>query len=288
MDQVVICKGLTKEYDKKQILRNISFKVYKGQVVGLVGINGAGKTTLLRILSGLVYQTGGDILVCGVNPITAAERKYISFMPEHDYLFDTAKVKHLLNRITSIGRSLELKENMNIFELLDIYSMEDKKVKDLSKGMRQRLKIALTFLFEKELYILDEPTDGLDLNFRTILRSVVKMINNNGGTIIISSHNHHEIEKICNEVLYLINGNIKNIADSKERSTEIIYKQGDIFINNSRYYKDELYKIVVTSDIERKKVCKSIINSDGDIISMRSQSLEMLLKAEMGGHDERY
>lgn len=211
MTCVIEVKHLHKTYGSVKALRDISFCVSKGTVVGLLGPNGAGKSTLIRILMGLSDGDKGTITVCGrcIVQDKASIRNLIGYMPENNPLPEDMRVKEYLHYrallkqlpINTIQKRLD--EVMHLCDLDP--KARQKPIRNLSKGYRQRVGIADTLLAKPPIIILDEPTIGLDPHQIISLRKLVDSLKQEA-TLIVSSHILQEVEASCDQVIILNQG----------------------------------------------------------------------------------
>lgn len=206
--------GLTKLYDQFAAVRNLSFSVRPGEVLGLVGPNGAGKTTTLRCISGIIPPTQGQIRVAGFDllaqPIDA--KRQLAFFSDEPRLFDYLTVEQHLAFVARIYQVANYSEIAA--PLLDELEMADK-VKlvpsELSRGMKQKLAIACGLLHSPKVIFFDEPLTGLDpIGIRRMKDSILKRARE-GAAILISSHLLHLLEEVCSHVLILKKG--EKVAD---------------------------------------------------------------------------
>jgi len=209
----VIC--VAKKYNKKFVLSNISFDLYSGEVLGLVGPNGAGKTTLLRIIAGLIKNFEGQI----INNIKSKNKfgafietsKFWPYMTGYDVLSFASALSHDVNK----------QELYELIQLVNLDQVIKKKIKTYSLGMRQRLGLAQALIGTPEVLLLDEPTNGIDPKGIHELRNYFKdLAVKKNKSVIISSHSLSEIEKICDRVLVLKNGNLIEILNMQEKIIE--------------------------------------------------------------------
>lgn len=202
-------EGLTKLYDEFVAVRDLSFAVRPGEVIGLVGPNGAGKTTTLRCLSGIIPPTHGTIRICGrdlrQDPIAA--KRCLAFLADEPRLFEYLTVEQHLTftaRIYQVANYREL-----VMPLLEELELADKiraLPGELSRGMKQKLAIACGLLHSPQVIFFDEPLTGLDpIGIRRMKNSIRKRAAN-GAAILISSHLLHLLEEVCSHVLILQNG----------------------------------------------------------------------------------
>lgn len=211
-EQIIIeAKNLSKQYKKQTVVNQASFQIKKGTICGLVGPNGAGKTTIMKMLGGLVLPTEGNYSIYGAT--TEAEnskaRERMSFMIETPYAKQEMDAHHNLEK-QRIVKGIPNKERIN--EVLDIVGLSDvgkKLIRQYSLGMKQRFGIANALLSKPEIMVLDEPINGLDPEGIVEIRELLKKLNQEEGiTILISSHILSELSLLCDEYLFILNGNI--------------------------------------------------------------------------------
>ena len=204
----LIVKNLVKKYKSKKALNKISFCFEKPQVIGLLGPNGAGKTTLMKILTGSMLGWEGTIKYNHFS-LPKDNKKFqqkIGYLPENNPLYDEMYVKEYLlfskKFYNKNGVSIE-----DIIEKTGLKKYSNQKIKELSKGYRQRVGIAASIFHDPDLLFLDEPTTGLDPNQTLEIRNLIKNLGENK-IVLISSHILQEIEAMCNRVIILNRGNI--------------------------------------------------------------------------------
>jgi ABC-2 type transport system ATP-binding protein len=205
---MVSVKNLAKQYeDGFQAVKNLSFSVERGQVVGLLGPNGAGKTTTLRMLMGLILPTEGEMAIDGtpVYPGSPALARVGSFVEGPGFLPHLSGRDNLDLYWRAIGRS-EDPEIAHALGISGLGSAVDKKVRAYSHGMRQRLAIAQAMLGKPDLLVLDEPTNGLDPTQIKAMRDVLRNYAASGRTVIVSSHLLSEVEQTCSHVVVMHRG----------------------------------------------------------------------------------
>jgi ABC-2 type transport system ATP-binding protein len=202
-------EGLTKLYGEFIAVKELSFAVRPGEVMGLVGPNGAGKTTTLRCLAGIIPPTRGAIQICGhdlaVDPIGA--KKQLAFFTDEPRLFDYLTVQQHLNFVARIYQVPDYETIASpLLEELEIANKRDALPGELSRGMKQKLAIACGLLHSPKVIYFDEPLTGLDpIGIRRMKDSIVKRARD-GAAVIISSHLLHLLEEICSHILILKNG----------------------------------------------------------------------------------
>lgn len=222
-------------YGNQQALKNVSFTVERGEIVGFLGPNGAGKSTLMKILTGYLQPSEGSATVNGisVSEDIKAVQKNIGYLPEHNPLYTDMYVREYLNFSAAVykaGRS-GIEEVMRITGLMP---EANKKISQLSKGYRQRIGLAAALLHDPTVLILDEPTTGLDPNqlveIRSLILSLGKQEGKAGKTIFLSTHIMREVEAICDRVIIIDKGRIvadKRMADLRDEEEQVIHVEFD-------------------------------------------------------------
>jgi ABC-2 type transport system ATP-binding protein len=202
-------RALTKLYGTVEAVRDLSFSVAPGEVLGLVGPNGAGKTTTLRSIVGIVRPTSGAIVVGGydVERQPVAAKRLLAFMPDEPHLFDYLTVEEHL-RFT--GRLYQVGDvDQRIPALLQELELSDKAAVlpgELSRGMKQKLVIACGLLHDPQALLLDEPLTGLDPAGIRRMKETIKQRARQGAAVVLSSHLLHLVEEVCTRVLILQRG----------------------------------------------------------------------------------
>jgi ABC-2 type transport system ATP-binding protein len=194
-------------------VREISFSVTRGEIVGFLGPNGAGKTTTLRMLTGFLPPTSGTARIAGFDIFRQSlqARRKIGYMPENVPLYEDMRVREYLKfraQIKGLGRSDTRRRVGDVIDSCGLQSVRRKMIKTLSKGFRQRVGLADALVHDPELLILDEPTNGLDPNQIRQIRELIRQLGQSH-TVLISTHILHEVEMICNRVIIIDNGQIK-------------------------------------------------------------------------------
>jgi len=202
-------KGLSKHYDHFVAVRDLSFSVRGGEVLGLVGPNGAGKTTTLRSISGIIPATTGNIRIAGYDllndPLSA--KRSIAFFPDEPRLFDYLTVRQHLAFVARIyGVENHEAIAQPLLEEFEITEKADQLPSELSRGMKQKLAIACGMLHSPKVMFFDEPLTGLDpLGIRRMKNSILQRARA-GAAIVLSSHLMHLLEEVCTHLLILKRG----------------------------------------------------------------------------------
>lgn len=193
-------------------LLDLSLEVEQAQIFGLVGPNGSGKTTCLKLLLGLIYPDSGGGEILGYKIGDPAYRERIGFLPEEPYYYDHLNAVELLSFYGGLfgmgGATLDAKTK----ELLDLVGMWDRRyirVRNYSRGMRQRIGVAQALINDPDLVFMDEPTSGLDPIGAMQIREVITKIRDRGKTVFLCSHLLKEMEPLCDNVAILARGQLK-------------------------------------------------------------------------------
>ena len=209
------CIKLEKKVKDKILVQDISFSVNQGEVVGLVGPNGAGKTTIIKLILGLVKITKGNVYINGLD----IEKNFVKAIEKVGAIVENPDLYMYLSgydnlKITANNYKNISKERIN--EVIKIVGLENRikdKVSTYSLGMRQRLGIAEAIINNPQLLILDEPTNGLDVEGIIEIRNLIKELSKKGIAILVSSHNLSEIGNICSRIIAVKNGKIVEDSD---------------------------------------------------------------------------
>ena len=206
-------ENLTKKYAGQTAIRDLNFEVGQGEIMGFLGPNGAGKTTTMRILASFMPPTSGRASIAGFDIFEQSlqARAHLGYMPEHVPLYNDMRVNEYLNyraALKSIPHRRMSERVGDVKELCGLREVENKLIRALSKGFRQRVGLADALLHEPDLLILDEPTIGLDPNQ---IRQVRELIKNLGKqhTILLSTHILPEVEMTCTRVIIINKGRIE-------------------------------------------------------------------------------
>lgn len=205
MIPIVQCMGLTKTYGGKLALNQINLNLQPGKIIGLLGPNGSGKTTLIKIMNDLLEPTAGEILIAGEKP--GIETKYrISYLPERTYLHAGMKVIEMVRYFEDFYPDFRVDRAYDMLHRLQIPPNE--RLKNLSKGTKEKVQLILVMSRDAQLYVLDEPIAGVDPASRDyILHTIVSNYNRNA-TILLSTHLISDVESILDEVIFIKYGNI--------------------------------------------------------------------------------
>lgn len=207
---IVELQKVRKVYDTKVAVNDISFNIEPGTMFGLLGPNGSGKTSTIRMMIGMTVPDAGSIRLFG-QPFTRKNLHRVGFLPEERGLYKKMKVMDqliFLGQLHDLDAATASKRAHGWCERLGITASIGKKTEELSKGMQQKIQFISTLLHEPELIIMDEPFSGLDPVNATILQDTLVDLRNEGRTILFSTHRMDQIEKLCDAISLIHNGNL--------------------------------------------------------------------------------
>lgn len=203
--ELIEFRNLSKNYGAKQALIDINLKIEKGKIYGLLGPNGSGKTTLIKIINDLLQPSSGEILVKGKEP-GIESKKIISYLPERTYLNMNMKVSELIQFFKDFYQDFDEKKALKLLNKLKIN--ENDKLKNMSKGTKEKVQLVMVMSRKADLYIWDEPIGGVDPASRDYILDTILTNFNEGSSIIICTHLIADIEKILDQVIFINQGKI--------------------------------------------------------------------------------
>ncbi|MBB6696480.1 ABC transporter ATP-binding protein [Clostridium algidicarnis] len=230
MKNIVEAKNLSKSYFKKKALDNLNLTIPEGQVLGLLGPNGSGKTTFIKILSGILSQSSGDIIIDGNIP-GAYTKSVVSYLPDKNYLYKWMTVNDAILFFKDFYSDFD---EVKAYELLSFMKLDkNSKVTSLSKGMSEKLNLTLVLSRKAKLYVLDEPIAGVDPVAREKILDAIINNYNKDSSMIITTHLVRDIERIFDHVSFIsegkiiLSGNAEELREEKGRSIDELYR--DVF-----------------------------------------------------------
>ncbi|MGG7617833.1 ATP-binding cassette domain-containing protein [Bacillus coreaensis] len=271
---VIESNQLTKMYGKARGISNVSFSVKEGEIFGFIGPNGAGKSTTIRTLLALIYPTSGSATIFGKDCIKYAPeiKKEIGYLPSEVFYYDNMKVIDLLKYSASFYKKDCTKRIRELAEALNLDA--SKKIDDLSLGNKKKVGIVQGLLHEPKLIILDEPTSGLDPLMQQKFFELLREENKKGATILFSSHILSEVQKLCDRVAIIKEGEIVKV-ETMSALTENSYKKFRLEVVNQ--VTTEVFQLDGVTDIKVKEKTVSFIYK-GNINAIISKIAEIPLK----------
>lgn len=244
-------KHLFKYYGDQAAVKDVSFTVNSGEIVGFLGPNGAGKSTTMKVITGFIPASNGEVKVCGmpVSVDSLETREKIGYLPEHNPLYLDMYVKEYLTFVGNIYKVKNVKERVEeMIKAVGLEVEQFKKIGQLSKGYRQRVGLAQAIIHDPEVLILDEPTSGLDPNQLVEIRELIKKIGKEK-TVMLSTHIMQEVEAICDRVIIINKGEI--VADDKAADLQVSQTVQTVFVEfEGNVTRNQLKKIASVNKVE--------------------------------------
>ena len=226
MSELIKIQDLNKKYGKKQVLKDVNLTLHGGQIVGLLGLNGSGKTTLIKVLNGLLKEYDGDVQI-DQQAIGIHSKKIISYLPDEPYFENWMTTSDALNLFVDMYDDFDLNKALSLMERMDIEKKV--KIKELSKGMKEKFQLILVMSRKAKIYILDEPLGGIDPAARELILDTILNNYAEDALVLLSTHLIADIEKIFDEVIFIKNGEIILHENSEDLRMKRQASINDIF-----------------------------------------------------------
>lgn len=217
MDSILTIRDLKKSFargflpQRQEVLRGIDFQLRPGAITGFLGANGAGKTTTIKAVLGLIHPDGGEILFFGGQKLSPQVKTHLGYLPERPYFYDYLTGQEILllcGQLSGMKRS-DIDQRMeSLLKRVDLWHAKDKRLKNYSKGMLQKIGLVQALLHRPKLVVLDEPMSGLDPDGRFYVRELILETAKNGATVFFSSHHMHDTEQICQDLVMMKDGKV--------------------------------------------------------------------------------
>ena len=211
-EPILTLTDVSKQYGKQEALRHVSLAVEPGRIVGLLGPNGSGKTTLIKIVNGLLRDYEGQVRVCGAAPGTET-KKLVSYLPDRLSLPDWLRVRETLNIYATFFEDFDRPRAESLLETLGV--PQEKRIAQLSKGMKEKLQLTLTMARRAKLYILDEPIAGVDPAAREVIMNTILSNFAEESAILISTHIISDVEQVFDDIAFLKEGALNLFGDAE-------------------------------------------------------------------------
>jgi ABC-2 type transport system ATP-binding protein len=277
--EIIKINKLTKNYGKSRGINNIDLEIKDGEIYGFIGPNGAGKSTTIKTLLNFIFPTSGsaEILEKDIVKESKEIKELTSYVPSEVRYYSEVKVKDLLNYAASFFKEYDSEYVKDLCDELEVEL--DKKIEELSLGNKKKVAIVQALLSNPKVIILDEPTNGLDPLIQQKLFKILLKEKSKGKTIFLSSHNLSEVEKFCDRVAVIKEGEIIDILDLKNINRDlgqrVILKSNNIDIKKI----EEVSESIKVIDEEIQFIYKGNVN---ELISLLSKyNLEKLLIEEV-------
>lgn len=222
---MIQCDHLSKSFDEKLAVHDLSLNVHPGEIFGFLGPNGAGKTTTVKMLTGMLLPTSGAAKVAGFDVISQPleVKKRIGYVPESGALFESLtawEYLELISELHHLERGLAYRRMEEFLALFGILEDKDRHLAAFSKGMKQKVLIAAALLHNPEVLFLDEPLNGLDANAALIIKELLKKMAGQGKTILFCSHILEVVERICTRIAIIHRGELVTQGTTEEISRQ--------------------------------------------------------------------
>ena len=212
--------NINKSFNNKNVLKDITFQINDGEVLGIIGKNGAGKTTLMNIISQVITADSGKVIINGkvINTMNelAGTLGYILDIPAS---FEYLTAYEYLDFLMSARNNIKEEKNNRINEVLNLVNLandKNKKIHSFSRGMKQRLGIAGGLIIDPAIIIMDEPSSALDPEGRKEVLEIIEHLRTKGKSIMLSTHILNDVERVCDKIAILVNGEIKVIGETNQ------------------------------------------------------------------------
>ena len=202
---ILECRGLSRYFGAVRALDNVSLTVEPGRIVGLLGPNGSGKTTLIKLANGLLSPTGGEILVDGKKP-GVETKAIVSYLSDKEYLPDWMNARQLLEFFGDFYADFDAERARGMMEHLGI--QDDMRIKQMSKGTREKAQLIMAMSRQAGLYLLDEPIGGVDPAARDYILDTIIRNYNPEAAVVISTHLIADVEQVLDDVIFIQDGRI--------------------------------------------------------------------------------
>ena len=236
MSDALTVRDVSKSYGVKRAVDRVSLSVPAGQIFGLLGPNGAGKTSLLRMIMDIMKPDEGEIRVLGES-ITPETKDHIGYLPEERGLYQRQKVQDVLRflgQIKGLSRHIASQRADRYLDRVGLLEVKHKRIRELSRGMQQKVQIAAVLLHEPDLIIMDEPFSGLDPVNRRLIIEIMQEAAKRGATVVLSTHLMDQVEALCRQVFLIhqgvgvLDGEIHKIKESYADNSVWIELAGDL------------------------------------------------------------
>lgn len=226
--ELLALSHVNKNYGSKKVLDDLSFTIGRGGVIGLLGPNGSGKTTTIKLVAGLLVPNSGEILINGMAP-SPATAAMISYLPERNFLPLGEKVSYLIDYFADFYRDFDRRKAYEMLGRLGV--SEKERLKNLSKGTREKVQLILVMSRRAELYLLDEPLGGVDPAARDYILDTILSNYSENGSILLSTHLISDVERVLDDVIFMADGravfcaSVKSIHEKHGKTVDELFRE---------------------------------------------------------------
>ncbi len=228
MNAILECRSLTKMFSGITALNNVNLSLDRGRIIGLLGPNGSGKTTLIKLINGLLIQNSGDLIIDGIKP-GPQTKKIVSYLPERTYLPEWMRVSETIRLFQDFYSDFDQQKAYDMLKRLDLDPT--RRMKNLSKGTKEKLQLILVMSRNADLYCLDEPIGGVDPAARDYILNTIITNYNENATILISTHLIADIERVLDEVVFIkagritLHSSVDDIRLRENKSVDTLFRE---------------------------------------------------------------
>ncbi|MEM9482585.1 MAG: ABC transporter ATP-binding protein [Cyanobacteria bacterium P01_F01_bin.116] len=216
-------QNLSKTFNQRQVLTDLTLRLLPGEIYGLLGPNGAGKTTTINLLSGLLRPDTGRVLIAR-QPASDRTKPYLGIMPQQNLLYQSLTCGENLSffgKIYGLSAAMRVKRLLTCLKAVNLEDRRDSVVSSLSGGMQRRLSLAVAIMHQPKLVVLDEPTTGLDIEARYDVWELIRQLKQQGVTVLLTTHLLDEAERLCDRIGFLKQGQLLTQGSLTELRTHI-------------------------------------------------------------------
>jgi ABC-2 type transport system ATP-binding protein len=279
-------RGVTKTYDGRAVVNEVSFEVQPGEIFALLGPNGAGKTTLIRMITDILRPDSGTITLDG-HSVTTGERARIAYLPEERGLYRKVKVAEALayyGELKGLGRAAARAEALRLLQRVELGEWAAKEVQSLSKGMQQKVQLCTALIGDPRLLILDEPFSGLDPLNVQLFEEVLNERRAAGSTVLLSTHQMNKVEQLCDRALMINRGHM--VLYGPVRDLRRAYADHAVLVRTpvppprvagveSSVPLDGGYKLTMSSGATAGQVLRGLLDAGAEVESFERATLPL-------------
>jgi ABC-type multidrug transport system, ATPase component len=228
MSTILECKALTKKFSGLTALNNMNLTLERGRIIGLLGPNGSGKSTFIKLINGLLVPSSGELFIAGHKP-GPETKKVVSYLPERTYLPDWMRISETISLFQDFYSDFDQQKAYDMLNRLELDPA--RRMKNLSKGTKEKVQLILVMSRNADLYCLDEPIGGVDPAARDYILNTIITNYNENSTIILSTHLIADIERVLDEVVFMKNGcitiqsSVDDIRSRENKSVDALFRE---------------------------------------------------------------
>jgi ABC-2 type transport system ATP-binding protein len=289
-DLAIRTRGLRKVFGDKVAVRRLTLEVARGEVFGFLGANGAGKSTSVKMLLGLISPTSGEAEILGQPVGDVKTRSRVGFLPEHFRFYDWLTGEELLKlhgRLYGMSHAALRERVPVLLDLVGLTPHRNKRLRDFSKGMLQRIGLAQALINDPDLIFLDEPTSGLDPIGRRLVRDIIKAQRDRGATVLLNSHLLGEVEITCDRVAFIKDGEVvesRELHGESEEQTTVSIRAVNVTVevlnglsqwSSSARTEGDRLTLTLSSNVLLPEIVRYLVAKGVDVYEVAPQRLSL-------------